>query len=1783
MPITPFNQLRNPQSVGRTFLKSDGSTVTTGTGYAVIVRLNTIMYRRWEPCLPLTNPITFNCGNPPIQINELNVDASTPGLVDLGGSGIDAGDWDSCCSETGQPTHASYTAFISFDDWANSDLSQIANNPATWQKDEKLVYKFESKDPTWEPQANGAVRATAIFSFSIIEVVDETMYNAGAGIPVDNTISNQYATYGDIPVGTIMATPGDPNCNGCTDLYDNLGIRSRQGLAANQNPGYFLESKGPQKLTTNEGAEVTVTQMHPYDASFSWPYLMYDQLIPQVDLVPSDILQMLNGFTSGWYFGKLWNFESIALQGTCESCRDPLALNYDQSTSPVFGGISSNNPVDPNNVFYTSKLVLTGNTNFQRDCEGAVFQFDNINDPINSSGVPGPLGNTDCCLYDLNVSPPSGSGSGTICPDNVNCGCMDTNAANFCATCTEDCNNVTGGSDTSCCEYYNLWEICGAHGNYAYSYNNLDGTVGGYPNYINLTGNQGNTWNAALPNNPTTNAQFMTYLESFNGAPSPFQIGQIIQMRSMGNPGDWWCLKYHGPQPQNAVYYDNLAGGNAVSASWNSNSWWNTPPATGQGGILIMEESCEHCSNPQLGNESYYTYRVCGGVHDGEVINVINSWASDPIDHLQNHNPGNPNLWLFQNEIGLVKPNMSCTSCQQGVQWLLQGEVLNISIDGQKYCVEWIGSEPTPQGSDVGGWVHGIGPGTDNFVRIDPQNQFELLDIFDNCTDCPAVPEPCIQICTDPNSPSYYPPPWPQNACDCNSDPIGTQNPSWNDCCDPNPCDGNCNDPLANNYDPSATGCCGSGLGIGTPTAEFTAGICSGSDEIVNQPMSSAEFHQYLSLQANGITGVDVETIQYENMDSIFFGLPTPPGACVGPNGGFLTSFDVGAGYIPDLTIAADINPGAPNTVYTTWDSLLTQCIAVGVTGVTAQTTFDELNILLTAWNPNGAGIPVAITPPTNAFCQCQYATYAQNNDCCTYNWSCSPTSPAFGLSWPTPDSNSVQSNVTTQYNKKFGLNVSDINPRPESTFKHINKIAYTFPGEAYFNVPLRLSNFRNLGLHFDTKDGSQGWKGGKQPKISYVEKYPEDWAYAYHFMQFLTTSGGDNIDLTTSYYKVKTNMVSLEGNFLNKKAKIITEAIPGGIKKTGLYNVIIPAGAITIPNAFKSVFPTMAGVHFKTWGQFKDELKNYGLPSGIDSWQLVSEWVIEKTSEVAGIKPSEARLAAPEFVESTMQWMVQSADGCDCYEDPQGAFANQTECETNLFNPSTGDDNCCACVYGCMDPLATNYNPLATCDDGSCDNCDPFIIRFCSDMAMGIEMYHSAYLGDPTDPQTCANIQALMTAWGVQNYWDIVAVNYMHDGVSYTYCVQWVDPSVQYYQDWLTANSIPNPGILAFPSQSAQSGNFTYTPNNPNVNSDSQCQFCFGVGGCTDPLALNYNQNCAGATVVPTFDDGCCQYCVYGCMDTTAGGFPDINGHGSNAVYDCNVSTTIPTVADACTYPCATGYLHSNFNPCATCDDGTCEQPTFHKWSACAGSPAGEFAIVAPGATWNDIFAQDWFYNNVGTPNVGETINTASGVDHICYEYKGTSETSPATVLTPLPQMSAWQFNEVWNANCTSCQCVYGCTDPTACNYDSGASCDDGSCCNETGCMDPQAFNYCPTCCCDGPCEAVKIGCMDPNANNYDPTANTPCSDCCDYTVYGCTDINAINFDPTATINQTSATDPTNPCKYLDQCKRAPREFGSDPTKKLNVECEFANDVYKEYRKQRYSCCPIYPSFSTY
>ena len=140
----------------------------------------------------------------------------------------------------------------------------------------------------------------------------------------------------------------------------------------------------------------------------------------------------------------------------------------------------------------------------------------------------------------------------------------------------------------------------------------------------------------------------------------------------------------------------------------------------------------------------------------------------------------------------------------------------------------------------------------------------------------------------------------------------------------------------------------------------------------------------------------------------------------------------------------------------------------------------------------------------------------------------------------------------------------------------------------------------------------------------------------------------------------------------------------------------------------------------------------------------------------------------------------------------------------------------------------------------------------------------------------------------------------------------------------------------------------------------------------------------------------------------------------------------------------------------------------------------------------------------------------------------------------------------------------VEGCTDSTACNYDSeanvSASCTypieyydcNNACVNDTdadgvcdeleivGCQDPTAFNYNSAATDPGDCEEVVFGCMDPTQYNYNPEANTDNGGCIPF-IYGCTIPAAINYDPLANTDNGSCEMPLPGCMDPDAANYNP------------------------------------------
>ncbi|WP_306641399.1 T9SS type A sorting domain-containing protein [Sanyastnella coralliicola] len=118
----------------------------------------------------------------------------------------------------------------------------------------------------------------------------------------------------------------------------------------------------------------------------------------------------------------------------------------------------------------------------------------------------------------------------------------------------------------------------------------------------------------------------------------------------------------------------------------------------------------------------------------------------------------------------------------------------------------------------------------------------------------------------------------------------------------------------------------------------------------------------------------------------------------------------------------------------------------------------------------------------------------------------------------------------------------------------------------------------------------------------------------------------------------------------------------------------------------------------------------------------------------------------------------------------------------------------------------------------------------------------------------------------------------------------------------------------------------------------------------------------------------------------------------------------------------------------------------------------------------------------------------------------------------------------------------ILGCTDPTALNYDPSATLNDGSCIYDIeGCDDILACNYDPEATVnDGSCDYDCYGCTDPTAINYDSNA-TEDDGSCIYDVEGCTDPVANNYDPDATIDDGSCTYDDEGCTDPEACNYNP------------------------------------------
>jgi len=315
-----------------------------------------------------------------------------------------------------------------------------------------------------------------------------------------------------------------------------------------------------------------------------------------------------------------------------------------------------------------------------------------------------------------------------------------------------------------------------------------------------------------------------------------------------------------------------------------------------------------------------------------------------------------------------------------------------------------------------------------------------------------------------------------------------------------------------------------------------------------------------------------------------------------------------------------------------------------------------------------------------------------------------------------------------------------------------------------------------------------------------------------------------------------------------------------------------------------------------------------------------------------------------------------------------------------------------------------------------------------------------------------------------------------------------------------------------------------------------------FIVYGCTDATALNYD---ATATV----DDGSCVMPIYGCMDATLnndGTYAASNYAGPGNTLGANGTEQTPvanTDDGSCNpYNCPSGL---SITPLMTGGYYTLQfsfdiaNTIYSNASQFQGGPY-DFTVGydVVGGNGNPIA----FSTNTGgfssscttcplvkTIGANQINNWVQGQTSITLTFTVDSNdglcsvSETATFTVGCMDSTAYNYNSSFQLHDQS-QCVYaGCTDPLACNYNAGATVDDGSC-TYPGCTDSTADNYDSSAGCDdGSC--VIYGCMDatlnadglggyaadnyyndPNGNAYNPNVTAPCddgtgdNDCCVY-----------------------------------------------------------------------------------
>ena len=550
----------------------------------------------------------------------------------------------------------------------------------------------------------------------------------------------------------------------------------------------------------------------------------------------------------------------------------------------------------------------------------------------------------------------------------------------------------------------------------------------------------------------------------------------------------------------------------------------------------------------------------------------------------------------------------------------------------------------------------------------------------------------------------------------------------------------------------------------------------------------------------------------------------------------------------------------------------------------------------------------------------------------------------------------------------------------------------------------------------------------------------------------------------------------------------------------------------------------------------------------------------------------------------------------------------------SNFNAAATSDDGSCE-YLGCTDPVACNYDEEALTDDGTCLYNS---LTLTTNPAPGV-YWHNGWTLFVQDTIT-EDLSPLYSAGWLGNEFigDEDPDDWNQPWMSTDFCL-----SDGCYE--LVIYDILCDGIWCGPGGGCGytlTGGGGIVATGGDFGCDTAIPFCLPLlSGCTNPTACNYDAEAStddGSCYFPdfVFVDGCDGDCVN-----------DLDADGICDQFDNCISLDACNYADAanefCDYSSCLGCmdpLACNYNVDATEDDGSCLE--LDECGICGGNGVAEGACDCQGNLPEDFYNCDGTcLNDYDLDGVCDEEEVLGCVDEAACNFSSLATDDDGTCLfldvcgicggdgTTCEEECSNQDDEVaalggcsnavlllgcetlWNGTplneicpetCQSCPCesdfnengvcdeneVFGCTYPTACNFNALATTDDGSClypvpgydCSGegtiVGCMDDASCSFSssatsndPTLCyyplpgydCDGNClndtdddglcdEEESSGCTDYTACNYDaaatdddgsclyPVAGYDCSG--EGTIVGCMDDASCSFSSSATSN---------------------------------------------------------------